>query len=208
MALTINLTLPTFGTTPGKIPAIGSSLGSSKIVFTDSQGKLNTSGTVTAAEVEFLTGTSGTIQTQITSKLSKTLNLADLTNPQGARINLGITEGSYMPTLTNTANIDASTAYVTNYLRVGSAVHVWGRVDIDATTTITNTQMGMSLPVASNFADIQDLGGTAIVISNVAPSNVFALYADATNDRVFFQGRPTNTGLIAYSFHFSYKIIP
>ena len=61
----INLTLPTFGTVAGKVPAIGNTLGNSAMVFTDSQGKLNTSGTVTATEVSYLGGVTGNIQTQL-----------------------------------------------------------------------------------------------------------------------------------------------
>src|SRR5687767_7463770 len=45
-----------------------------------------------------------------------------------------IEQGSYTPTLFNTTNVAASTAYECGWLRVGNRVTVYGLVDIDVTS--------------------------------------------------------------------------
>lgn len=93
------------------------------------------------------------------------------------------TSGTYTPTLTNTTNIAASTAYVTSYMRVGNVVTVGFKVDIDATLAAnTATLLGFSLPIGSNFTAEEDAGGTAA--SDAIASLVVRIKADATNDRV------------------------
>jgi hypothetical protein len=116
-----------------------------------------------------------------------------------------LAHGTYTPTLTNTANLDASTAYECQYLRVGSTVSVSGKVDIDPTAAATDTQLGISLPVASNFAANEDCAGVAF--ANAIAGQGAAIRADTTNDRALLQyvsGDTTNTGMF---FQFQYQII-
>lgn len=113
--------------------------------------------------------------------------------------------GTYTPTMTNVANLDASTAYVCQYLRVGNVVTVSGRVDIDPTAPATSTQLGISLPIASNFGAAEDCAGVAFA-SGVAWQGA-AIRADAANDRaemIFVAGDLTNQPMY---FHFSYEVI-
>lgn len=112
--------------------------------------------------------------------------------------------GTYTPTLTNVANVAASTAYECQYLRVANMVHVTGKVDVDPTTTATLTQLGISLPVASNLGAAEDLAGAGWFpgIGQGA-----ALLGDATNNRAelnYICGDVTNQS--AY-FSFSYAVI-
>lgn len=100
--------------------------------------------------------------------------------------------------------MDGSTAYSCQYLRVGNTVTVSGRVDMDNTTTGT-ALMGMSLPVASNLANSNELGGTFFA-SNVA-SEGGAIQADAANDRASFSWQSTTTGGASYWFSFTYRVI-
>jgi len=132
-------------------------------------------------------------------------NLSDLASASTARTNLGITESTYTPTLTNTTNVAASTAYTTYYQRIGNKVYVWGQVDVDVTTGSATTVLGFSIPVASNFGNTYELGGTAITTSNTI--NVFSINADTANDRATFQGAPPSTANIRYNFMFSYTVI-
>lgn len=114
--------------------------------------------------------------------------------------------GTYTPTLTNGTNVAASTASVCQWLRVGDTVTVSGRVDIDPTSASTGTQLGISLPVASNFASATNCGGTA-VSPNVA-SMCAAIYADQTNDRAelyFVTG--ADVANRDWYFSFMYRII-
>ncbi len=117
-----------------------------------------------------------------------------------------LTYGTYTPTLFNTTNVAASAAYVCQWLRVGNTVTVSGRVDIDPTTASTFTVLGMSLPIASTFANLENLGGAAFA------NNIFglgtAIEADVPNARAFFRficdAGAANHG---YGFSFTYQVI-
>lgn len=116
-----------------------------------------------------------------------------------------VNTGTYTPTLTNVANLAASTAYQCQWLRVGDMVTVSGKVDVDPTLTATTTQLGISLPVASNLGAEEDCAGTAFA-SGIAGQGA-AIRGDATNDRaemVWISGDITNQSMF---FIFTYQII-
>lgn len=116
-----------------------------------------------------------------------------------------ITSGTYTPTVTNVANLDGTTAYECQYLRVGNVITVSGRVDVNPTLTATATQLGISLPVASNFGALEDCAGTAF--APAIASQGAGIFADTANDRAMFQyvaGDVTNQ---AFYFTFTYGII-
>lgn len=113
--------------------------------------------------------------------------------------------GTYTPTLTNEANLDGSTAYVCQYSRVGSTVTVSGRFRVDPTAATTSTQLGISLPIASNFTSAEQCGGTAFAIA-IAGQGA-GIYADTTNDRArvqFLSGDTTNQDMF---FSFTYRVL-
>ena len=112
--------------------------------------------------------------------------------------------GTYSPTLTNAANLDASTTFVAQYLRVGSVVTVAGRVDVDPTTGATSTRLGISLPIASNFGGTNNCGGTAFN-QGVAGEGA-AIRADATNDRAEMIWVCTSTTNQIFFYTFTYVI--
>lgn len=100
---------------------------------------------------------------------------------------------TYTPTLTNVANVAASTAYACQYVELGSVVLVSGKIDIDPTLTATSTQLGISLPVASDFSTAEQCGGVAFA-SGIASQGA-AILADTTNNRAqlqFVSGDITN----------------
>ena len=111
------------------------------------------------------------------------------------------TEGTYTPTLTNTTNIAASTAYTTYYIRIGDMVHVWGEVDIDATAGATITEMGMSLPTVSGVGQTYHVAGTASFEDNTAVQ----IKGDVANNRAKWRFTPQSATNNKYSFHFTYK---
>jgi len=113
--------------------------------------------------------------------------------------------GTYTPTLTNVANLDASTAYQCQYMRVGNVVSVSGKVDIDPTTATVSTTLGISLPIASNFGAAEDCAGTAFA-SGVSGQGA-AILADTTNDRAQLQFIAADTTNKAMLFQFLYEII-
>jgi len=116
-----------------------------------------------------------------------------------------IAAGTYTPTLTNVANLDASTAYLCLYSRVGTIVTVSGVVDIDPTSGATITQLGISLPIASAFANTTDCSGTACAVAVASESG--SVVADATNDRANLHIIVASTANHAVSFTFQYRII-
>jgi hypothetical protein len=81
---------------------------------------------------------------------------------------------------------------------------VSGRVDVDPTAA-GNTVLGISLPIPSNFANNNELGGTAFA-SGIAGQGA-ALLADATNDRATMQWVAVDTTNQPMFFTFTYRII-
>ena len=112
--------------------------------------------------------------------------------------------GTYTPTLTNVTNVAASTAYPCQYMRVGSTVTVSGKVTIDPTAT-SATELGMSLPVVSNFANEEECAGTAA--DNANNNHPVRIIADSTNNRAAFVFTPSGSTSADYAFIFMYQII-
>lgn len=116
-----------------------------------------------------------------------------------------LASGTYTPTLTNVANLAASTAYQCQWSRVGNVVTVSGKVDVDPTLTATSTQLGISLPIASNLATAQDLGGCAFA-SGITGQGA-AILADTTNDRAQMQWLAGDVTNQAMFFVFVYEVL-
>ena len=113
------------------------------------------------------------------------------------------TESTYTPTLTNTTNVAASTAYTTYYQRIGDVVRVWGEISIDATASLTVTELGLSLPIATAIGNTYELAGTGSFEDNTTVQ----IKGDVTNDRAMFRFYPQTDTNNRYSFHFTYKYI-
>lgn len=117
-----------------------------------------------------------------------------------------IASGTYTPTLTNVTNVAASTAYASQWIRVGNVVVVSGKVDIDATLAAsTATELGISLPIASALTAEQQLGGDAV--SDSIASLSARIRADATNDRAAVVFKAISLTNDSYSFQFTYLIL-
>ncbi len=114
---------------------------------------------------------------------------------------ISIIEDTYTPTLTNTTNVAASTAYTTYYQRIGDVVRVWGEVDIDATALLTVCEMGLTLPVTSAISTTRQLAGTGAF----EDGTVIQILGDVSNGRAKFRFTPLSTSNNKYSFHFTYK---
>ena len=91
---------------------------------------------------------------------------------------------TWTPTLNNVANLDGSTAYLSTYIRAGGFVLAFGRVDVDPTAAVA-TQLGISLPIASNFAN--DFECCGVAFSPTIAGQGAAIVADAANDRAEMQ---------------------
>lgn len=115
-----------------------------------------------------------------------------------------ITAGTYTPTLDNTTNVSASTAYQCQYLRVGNTVTVSGLVDVDPTIAVA-TVLGISIPIASNFGAVEDCAGVAFA-SGIAGLGA-AVRANVANDRAEMAWVATDLTNQPMYFTFTYQII-
>ena len=116
-----------------------------------------------------------------------------------------IAEGTYTPTLTNVANLDASTAYLCHYLRVGNTVIVSGHVGVNPTTAALSTELGITLPIASNLGATTDCNGNAASTTSARQSA--GVYGDIANDRAAMVWLPTDIVDHSIHFTFTYRII-
>ena len=169
----------------GTVPATLGSLGTTVQVLHGNAG-----GAPTFAAVSLTADVSGILPAANGGTGSSTLVLAS---------------GVYTPTLFNTGNLDASTAYECQYLRVGATVSVSGRVDVNPTLTATSTQLGISLPVASTLGATEDLAGAAFA-SGIAGQGA-AIRGDAANARAEMIWVSTDISNQAMYFTFSYQVI-
>lgn len=110
----------------------------------------------------------------------------------------------YTPTLTNVTNLDGSTAFQCHYIRVGDVVHVAGKFQANPTAAAA-TELGMSLPIASNLLSADEqLAGTAFC---PGVQQGAAIQADATNNRASINWVANDTANRAFQFTFTYRII-
>jgi hypothetical protein len=187
-----SLTLTTSGTTNVTLPTTGTLVNTAVTTLSSlaSIGTITT-GTWNAGVIAGQYGGTGVANTGKTITLTNSVTLADNT---------------YSPTINNTTNIDSTALSYGSfqYLRVGDKVTVSGVLDIDPTTAAgTSTTIGISLPLASNFANIGECAG--IGISQSAGSGL--IYADTTNDRARFDFNANSSSSSMFSIHFTYRIL-
>lgn len=113
--------------------------------------------------------------------------------------------GVYTPTLTGVANVASSIAYQSNYMVRDGVVTVALKVTITPTAAAsTATQLGISLPIPSNLANLDtDLQGSV----NSSFGLVAAIYADTVNDRAQLQFPASNTSANVLYGQFSYRLL-
>lgn len=162
---------------------------SSTIPSTDVSG-LGTMSTQNANNVAITGGYLQTSRTSVTSPASTDGN---------------IFSGTYTPTLTNSANIDSSTAFQCQYMRVGGVVTVSGRVTIDPTSASTLTELSMTLPVTAALTDPEDLGGV-FASSSSGTGNCGNIRGETSTDRAQFQIIPDSATSRSYFFTFTYAV--
>ncbi|MFI5404899.1 MAG: beta strand repeat-containing protein [Nitrososphaerales archaeon] len=115
-----------------------------------------------------------------------------------------ICSGTYTPSITNVTNVSASTPYRCQWMRVGNVVTVSGKVTIDITTTLLPSEIGLSLPIASNFSADNSAGGSAQIASS---NSYWSINADSSNDRAkFSMSNQSDVSNINYTFQFTYLI--
>ncbi len=118
-----------------------------------------------------------------------------------------IASGTYTPTITNLANIAASTARECYWIRVGNVVMVGGSLNLDVTTGTTTTTFAATLPIASALTSNTQLSGICRAYS-AQTDGMLTAQADTTNDRAQFTGLSNaTTSVLEYHFTFTYIIL-
>jgi len=115
----------------------------------------------------------------------------------------GEIRSTYTPTLTNVTNISASTAYECIYMRVGNAVTVSGKVDIDQISPGA-IELGISLPIQSDFTNEADLSGLGD--GDVNGTEAMYLKADVANNRASLNADDNHTSNHSHRFVFMYQV--
>jgi hypothetical protein len=115
---------------------------------------------------------------------------------------------TYTPTLTSVSNVSSTTAYPCQYMRVGTSVTVSGHLTVDPTTDGSAVVVGISLPIASNFAEIYQCAGSAHGFDGSDVGRSGGISADITNNRaqldwVEVNGASSNL----WTFTFTYTIV-
>lgn len=93
------------------------------------------------------------------------------------------TSGEYTPTITNTTNVAASTAFVCQYILMGNYCLVGWHADIDPTAAgPTASEIQMTLPIPSDFSAATDANGSGSTEDTAGQSG--RITADATSNKV------------------------
>lgn len=156
---------------------------------------------LSAGGVNKFTGNATT--TAIDTVLLRATGIHNGTAPTGAA-NQYIASGTYTPTISNTTNVDASTAQVCQWMRVGNVVTVSGQVDIDPTAA-TPVTFNLSLPIVSALAAVNQLAGSGIW--NQTPANAVMVRGAAASDDAQFNTANTATANTNCYFHFTYLVL-
>lgn len=119
----------------------------------------------------------------------------------GANVNYGF----YSPTLTNVANLDASVVFDHTWMRIGNVVHVAGRVEVNPTTPTAVTQLGISLPYASDIQGLEGVCGSAACPGIISQSA--AILGDAANNRAQMEWISGDTTAQSMYYTFQYYIV-
>lgn len=125
----------------------------------------------------------------------------DLNNASGP-----IIPGTYSATITAVANCTVTTPATLHYSRNGDQVVVSGSIAVNPTSASTLTQVGISLPVASNVA-ANSINGTAASLHSAPAVVPGYIVADSTNDRAQLEFiNDTDIGDNGWTFIFMYRI--
>lgn len=133
---------------------------------------------------------------------NKTLTSPIINTPSASGDVFGST---YTPTLVEGLNVASSTARLCTFSRVGNTVTVGGHVTVSAVTT-GSTNIDVSLPVASNFTTIYQLGGAGATGPTVG-SRAVIIYGDVSNNRAVFTWSAGASGAQDITFSFTYQVL-
>lgn len=113
--------------------------------------------------------------------------------------------GVYTPTLTNVANVTASSANPVTYLRKDNVVILSGSISITPTAAATDTRVRISIPIASNFTTGEQANGVCTIQTDTGTGN---LTSNPTFDNIVVQILPSTSGSpVRVFFMGSYEVL-
>lgn len=113
--------------------------------------------------------------------------------------------GTYTPTITNGANVAASTAFTCNWSRIGKMVIVSGLFNVDPTAATTATDLELTLPIDREVGSISYIGGAGASYVTTT-TDVWRVYTSGLT-KVIFRGYPTSASNQSVTFMFQYNLI-
>lgn len=111
--------------------------------------------------------------------------------------------GSYTPTGTGVANVDSVTPGLATYIRVGDIVSVAGFMSVNHTANADATVVRLSLPIASDLAAQDDLGGACGAEDNLGGM----VEADDTNNEALFRWEAPTSALRFVAYSYQYRVL-
>jgi len=156
---------------------VSTNLTAGRVLISNPSGKVAVSG-VTTTELNILDGAT------VTTALLNTL-----------------TGDFYVPTLTNITNVSASIGHSGPYFRIGDSVHVSLYIFVTPTAALTTTEVGISLPIASNLTALNYLTGVAVIDNHYTAG---VILADTSNNRATLRFRSSNTSQHFIHVQFTY----
>lgn len=175
-------------------------------------GKISFKNAATAFSMNIQSGaTSGANYTLTLPVDDGTANQVLTTNGSGALSwesgvsGCAISCGTFSSSITNVNNIDNSSAFDCQYMRVGNTVTFSGRFDADATAAGA-AALRISLPIASDFLAITQAGGTGATVGAIT-SEFAQLSASIVNNDILVQWIAIDTGNQTWSFTVTYQIL-
>lgn len=126
-------------------------------------------------------------------------------NGDGAQSHLA--SGTYTPTFTNGPNVSASTARVSQYLRVGNTVTVSGSFQATSSVALNNSTIDATIPVsANNFSNAFECAGTLHADTGASGLDNGLVRANVGTQKCTLQWEPVNTNPHEYYFSFTMKV--
>lgn len=195
------VTLPTTGTLVNSAVATLSSLSSIGTISTGVWQGTRVALAYGGTNVD-LSATGGTSQVLKQTSVGGNVSVARL----AASDLSDVASGTYTPTLTNVTNLDGSTAFLLQYMRVGAVVTVGGLVNVDPTAAgAANTELRISLPIASTIGAVSDCGGAAA--TNAVTTQSGGIYGDVGNGACLLRFAAQDVANRSMVFSFTYRII-
>ena len=123
------------------------------------------------------------------------------------RVNPIIESGTYTPTITDSLNIDSTVLYGAHYTRINNIVTVSIMTTVDFSVGGSLSIIGLTIPVASDFTNQNDVVGSAISDLEQNGSNrAGRCVADIGDNKVYLRITHSGSGNHYVAINFTYEI--